>query len=203
MKIPLFLSLALFFFINCSKDEYRKPVNAGIYDSSYFFREFSPPFKINIIWDSSTFIGKGSDSIDINLDGEYDLIFNSQVVDIYKYKGGFIYENCNIDFKNGFGTVSKKFYIPQGQGSYTSVTWIDTLQYKTQIQRLNSWGSKVSLWSIIPMGFAPLSPWYETSNPYLYIGLRRIVGNNVKYGWILADGTTKKEVKILSYAFEK
>jgi len=69
----------LLFLSSCKKEDTREEVTAGIYDSSFTYHESSPSLKLNLKLDLLKNRYIGADSLDINLDGKFDLIINQRM----------------------------------------------------------------------------------------------------------------------------
>jgi hypothetical protein len=161
--------ITLFIFSSCSKEDTGKIVLAGIYDSDLFYYEFSTPLKVVLSLDTLTDNYIGEDSIDLNIDGEYD-IFISHRVHIPPESGTPSYEHYpyfKITLKNEVQVASKFQSYPVGHGQYDDVNWVDALNYETRIDVWTEWAEKnvfQLMWAIPPVGTSPYGPWYDLTN---------------------------------------
>ena len=83
MKLPHILLLSFLFLLilsSCKKDEeITSPIFAGVYNDSMLFHEFNPPLQIQLQTDTLKNIQYGIDSIDIDLDGSFDIHINQRI----------------------------------------------------------------------------------------------------------------------------
>jgi hypothetical protein len=199
----------LILFFSCEKDESRKAVYAGIYDTTYIYYEFVPPLKVLIQWDSLNYYGDGKDSIDLNLDGNFDLVISFHLLNW----DSFISSNDhNPKFpyyklipKNGLEFVSQKESIGVHENSTVSMIWIDTIQFNERIDNISSWSSnETNMWSSTYYdNLFSNGCWFTLNNTEMYIGLRMKKDSIYKYGWIKVNGISRENILFLSYALEK
>ncbi len=216
MKI-LIIPIVIFLLVvnSCKKDDtpiikIESKIYAGISDSNFVFKEFNPPFKILFKTDSLNYYKYGSDSIDINSDGLYDLIIRQRFF-MEGYHNTEISNNnypfCSLTFKNGFEVANKKEIFPIGLGQNGSVFWVDTLGYKNRIDNLSNWtksNTEIWMWVVPPTTFwGSNGCWYNLNNTEKYIGIRKEVNSKYKYGWIKMNQYSRENFEIISYAIEK
>jgi hypothetical protein len=201
--------LILLIFSSCKKEETRKAVTAGIYDSSFTFHEFSTPLKVELTLNTLTDNYQGSDSIDINQDGVYDLI-NSLRIHIPPPSGVPSWEQfpyCRLILKNGLEVATKIEYYSVGHGQNDDVNWVDTLNYENRIDNISEWSESNAIrtmWAIPPISYGvTYGPWYNPTNVVRYIGIRMKVGSRYKYGWIKVNEVSREDMQFISYAIEK
>lgn len=211
MKTSIYsIFVFLLFFYSCKKEEYRNPVFAGVYDSSFTFHEFNPPLKVNLKLDSLNNFYIGADSLDINLDGNFDLIIKQRMyLDITKpnYYTYDTYPYCLLTFRNGLEFSKKNQYYIQGHGQYGTNVGIDTLNYKNRIDNISEWSgtdTNAAMW------LDPDSPrsssngvWFYLTNAEKYIGIRMKINSRFKYGWIKVNEVSRENISFISYALEK
>lgn len=195
--------------LSCEKEDDRKPVLAGVYDNDFIFHEFSPALKVDLKLDTLNNYYHGSDSMDINLDGSYDLIISQRILtdtanpDRSNYKN---YPFCRLTLKNGLQVATKKECFPVGHGQTSEVNWVDTLQYQTRIDNFEQWSSNIShmMWAVPPTIFwGSDGCWYNLVNAERYIGIRMKINSRYKFGWIKVHQTSREEVSYISFALEK
>jgi len=152
---------------------------------------------------------KGSDSIDINLDGSYDIIIN-QRIHIPQASGTPSYEQFpyyRLDFKNGLSVATKVEYYIVGHGDYNNVNWVDTLNYESRIDNIAEWSEPNAsrfLWAVPPVNYAVSNgTWYYLTNSVNYIGIRMKIGSRYKLGWIKVNEISNEEILFVSCAIEK
>ena len=199
----------LLFLSSCKKEDTIQAVTAGIYDSSFTYHEFSPSIKVELTLDTSTDNYLGSDSIDINQDGAYDLII-SQRIHIPPTSGIPSFEQfpyCRLILRNGLEVATKIEYYSVGHGQYDDVNWVDTLNYENRIENISDWsGSNVvcTMWAIPPVPYGvSYGPWYFPTNEMKYIGIRMKIGSRYKYGWIKVNEISHEDMLFLGLALEK
>lgn len=208
-----FLSLILAL-SSCKKDDDNPPVNttiiqAGVYDSAFIYHAFSPALKISINWDSLNLYGFGTDSTDLDTDGNFDLVIDLSVLNydsIHLLQGlPNPFPNCRLVPKNGWeiAIYHETYYIGLGQTAVADFT--DTLSYGERIDQIPSWYGEtqtgIKMWGENPGGAGTPScgGWYYAEG-IKYIGLKRADG---KYGWIEIDSSDPYHPVFLSYAVQE
>lgn len=211
MKTSLFyILILLLFFCSCKKEDSRVPVFSGIYDSTFKYHEFSPPLKVMLKFNSLNNFYIGADSLDINSDGNFDLIIKQRmyldkVQPIYLTDDNNPY--CLLMFKNGLEFSTKIEYIPRGQGDIGYKIGIDTLNYKNRIDNISEWSSDMTnaaMW-LEPASnyYNSRGNWYYLKNAEKYIGLRMKINSRYKFGWIKVNELSRENILFISYAIEK
>ena len=192
----LFLSLSIISF-SCKKDVVK--INAGIYNSSFIYHEYSPALELNFIWDEQLSAYVGEDSIDIDFDSNYDMFITLEIPDSW-------YPCCKLELKNGFEVAICKETYGIGHGQYATAIFVDTLSYGDIISNLPDWSGDesqwINMWHASPgtESFAPsYGSWYYANN-IKYIGLKSL---SDKYGWIEVDAVDPYSPKILRYAIQQ
>lgn len=223
----LFLSiLVLFLFSSCEKDEDRPVVLAGVYNNNMLFNEFNQPLQIKLQTDTLKNIKYGIDSIDIDLDGSFD-IFISQRIYLkwsddfnrsYLEKDDFPFFGLRL--KNGFEVAYKNLSFPLGQGAFYSVEMVDTIPYQARLDKTTEWrdsnmhsssyigyyNNSIWFWGAPPSLFWLLGnygPWYRLNNKEMFIGVRKKIDAEYKLGWIKIKVFNHDKFEISSYAIEK
>jgi hypothetical protein len=196
-------------FVSCEKEDTRKAVYAGVYDSTFIYHEFGPSFKVNIQWDSLNYYGDGKDSIDLNLDGNYDVIISIHLQNWDAYINS---NDPNPKFpyyklmpKNGFELTSQIESISIHGNSSVSFIWVDTLKYNERIDNISSWSSyETNMWDVTYFdNLFSNGCWFTIKNSEMYIGLRMKNNSRYKYGWIKVNGISRENILFLSFALEK
>jgi len=209
-------SLYYFFFIllifsSCLKDDDNKIVSAGIYDSDYIYHEFSPPLKVDLKLDTIKDDYFWNDSIDINQDGINEL-FISQRIHIPAESGSPTFDHfpyLRLITKSDLQIARKIDYYAVGHGQVNEIDWVDTLNYKTQINDNNDWteGNDIlSIWLVPPLGAPgtlPYGTWFNLTNEEKYVGIRMKIGKRYKYGWIKLNVISRDDIQFICYAIEK
>ena len=203
--IPVYLLLI----ISCDKEIFRKNVVAGVHDDSFVFVKFTPSFKLNLILDSITKYYNGTDSIDINLDGNFDIVVSQRIEteeSISRIGTQDYFPYCWLKFKNGFevATKTETWVVPHGQ--IKSVSWIDTINYEGRIDDISGWFSDRyrHMW-VVPPGSheGSYGCWYNLTNEEKYIGIRMETDSKYKFGWIKVNQSSRDNIEFISYAIEK
>ena len=212
MKASLYYFLfILLIFSSCLKDDDNKIVSAGIYDSDYIYHEFSPPLKVDLKLDTIKDDYFWNDSIDINQDGIYEL-FISQRIHIPAESGSPTFDHfpyLRLITKSDLQIARKIDYYAVGHGQVNEIDWVDTLNYKTQINDNNDWteGNDIlSIWLVPPLGAPgtlPYGTWFNLTNEEKYVGIRMKIGKRYKYGWIKLNVISREDIQFICYAIEK
>jgi hypothetical protein len=212
--------LILLILSSCKKEEITFPVFAGIYNDSLFYHEFNPPWEITLQTDTLKNIKNGTDSIDMDRDGSFDLIVRQRFFLDYtdNYNPGYLKEDnfpyIGLRAKNDFDVAYQWMKVNVGQGYFNSISLVDALPYKTRIDQIKNWcNSSVSyyfgsengqiwLWGAPPSIFWTFGPWYSMTNTETYVGIRKKANGKYKFGWIKFKVTSRDQFEILSYAME-
>lgn len=228
MKLPHILLLNILFLLILSscKKEITSPVFAGVYNDSMLFHEFNQPLQIQFQTDTLRNIQYGIDSMDIDLDGRFD-IFISQRIYLdwsddfnrsYLEKDDFPF--IGLRLKNGFEVAYTNLSFPLGLGAFYSVEMVDTIPYQARLDKTTEWhdsnmhssayigyyNNSIWLWGIPPSSFWLLGdygPWYKLSNKEMFIGIRKKLDTEYKLGWVKIKVFNHDKFEILSYAIEK
>ena len=224
------LNILLLLILNsCNKDvieEITSPVFAGAYNDSMLFHELNPPLHIHLQTDTLQNIQYGIDSIDIDLDGSFDILciqriyldwsdnFNRN----YLKKDNFPF--IGLKLKNGFNIAFKRMSFPSGLGTYNSVAMVDTILQNTRLDKITDWqnsntgfvnymgyyNNAIWMWGVPPASYWLLGnygPWYNIINRDMYIGIRKENDNDSKLGWIKVKIYSRDKFEIMSYAIER
>jgi len=199
----------MLFITACKKTDSRKAILAGKYDSDLNFYKFDPDFRVDLVSDSVDNFKSGTDSIDIDQDGSYDLIVQLRIYESKKNDTNLkqeFYPFCNLMIKNGLevATRTETYYIGLGQTSY--VNWTDTIPYQNRIDGLTNWsGTDVNrwMWGVPPTSFwGSYGCWYNLVDADKYIGIRMKNNSEFKYGWIKVHQISRHDFSFVSYAIE-
>jgi hypothetical protein len=206
--ICFMILLVLFGSCKKDKDEARKAVYAGLYDTTFIYHEFVPPFKVNILWDSLNYYGDGKDSIDLSLDSNYDLLISFHLLYDENYQtyheGSPLQFNCKLIPKNGLEIATQIESITVHGSTTISLTWVDALKYNESIDNISSWSSgETMMWCGDTYTMFSSGCWFKLSNSEMYIGIRMKNNSQYKYGWIKVNGISRENILFLSYALEK
>jgi len=210
MKTSLYyISILLLFFYSCKKEQYRVPVFAGIYDSTFTYHEYTPPLKVNLKLYSQNNFYVGADSLDINSDGNFDLIIKQRMY-LDKIQPIYLTDDnnpyCLLVFKNGLEFSTKIEYIYRGQGDVGHKIGIDTLSYDSRIDNISEWSGDVTnaaMWLEPSSNFYnSRGNWYFLTNAEMYIGLRMKINSRYKFGWIKVNELSRENISFISYAIE-
>ncbi|MEZ5083421.1 MAG: hypothetical protein R2750_08235 [Bacteroidales bacterium] len=213
--IPILIILLALY--SCNKDNsepqifsIENQIFAGEYNADLDLKEFNPPLKVDLISDSLLNFKYGVDSIDINTDGNYDLIIHQRFImdwnDTVQISNT-NYPFCSLTLKNGLEVACKNeiFYIGLGQTS--SVLWVDSLEYLKRIDNLNDWSetnTNIWMWVVPPTSFwGSYGCWYNLIETEKYIGIRMKIITDYKFGWIKINQESRENFEFVSYAIEK
>jgi len=195
---------------SCKKEEPRKAVFAGIYYSTLDYHEFNPSLKVKLEFDSSLNTSYGVDSIDINSDGNFDLIIK-QRIRLDNNPAHHITDSdfpyCRLTLKNGLEVATKNEIYYIGLGQTNNVDWADTIQYNSRIDTISEWtdpNASIWMWVVPPTGlWGSNGCWYNLTNAEKYIGLRMKINSRYKLGWIKVNEISRENILFISYAIEK
>lgn len=214
MKLTQILLLAVIIpLTGCDKDEKnpdtaKTSVFAGKHVTNMLFTEFNPQVQPVLTLDSTGYLF-GSDSLDINADGSYDIIIEEQIWPDDSFPGGSTteYPFALLTLKNNLCAVLKNETFPIGLGQTTTVTWIDTLLLNSRIDTTHVWSepnAKHYLWVVPPATFwGSNGPWYNLTETERYIGLKLTTSSGTKYGWLKCYQKSRKEPVFVSCAIQK
>jgi len=208
--LVLNIFILILLIVSCKKEDTKNQVYAGKNDTNLNYTEFTPPFQINLESDSLNNIKYGMDSIDINSDGEFDLIINQRVLidwnDTIQISNS-NYPYCNLTIKNGLELAIKSETIYIGLGQTTEVIWVDTITYNTSINNITEWSkpnTSTWMWGVPPTTFwGSNGCWYNLADTERYIGIRMKINSEYKLGWIRVYQHSREKIEIISYALEK
>jgi len=203
--------------ISCN-DEFKNTnvVLAGRYDSASIYHEYLPPLKVKTELNISTGFYVGSDSIDLNLDGNFDMIISMSLHPndtIYKKGGRYYYPTCRMYLKNGFEVAMKGIPYACGHGICNHAPFIAAFEYGSDLSNFTEWSeseTNQTLWSIWPDDFGFKMPggwWSFVKNEEMYIGVRhKHKGPKntfyFNYGWIRVNAVSPQNTSFMSYAME-
>lgn len=223
MKLtPIFIINILILLIvsSCKKEEITSPVFAGIYNDSLFYHEFIPPWEITLQTDTLKNIKNGIDSIDIDLDGSFDMIIRQRIFLDYtdNYNRSYLKEDnfpyIGLKAKNDFEVAYQWLEVNVGQGYFNSISLVDALPYKTRIDKIDNWcdsgvsayfgsqNGQIWLWGAPRSVFWTFGTWYSMTNTETYVGIRKKTSMGYKFGWIKFKVYSRDKFEILGYAIE-
>lgn len=207
MKI-IALIILLIILYSCEEREFRYPVAAGKYNTHYLYTEYKPSIQLDLRIDSISGCYFGRDSIDIDMDGNYDLIIDQKhaIEEGSKDCLGENFPHVSITLKNDLELVEKIEYYSMGHGAVGSSYWVNALEYDTRIENCRDWSllKKKSLLWATPQGYTGYGGfWRGLEDTERYIGIRKKVESDYKYGWIKIYQSNYKRFEIKSCAIQK
>lgn len=199
-------------FLSCKKkDEPDPPAQpqdeteasyAGEYSDDFDYFAYSPAFEVDISWDTQHLYGTGSDSIDLDLDGSFDLFLTISVLDedsLHLLSGmpnPFPY--CSVNTSSAFTCAfyTSVFYIGLGQTS--SVSFVDRLDLSERIDTLSDWRNEGKMWQENPgdVGAPPFGDWSAVDDIH-YMAIKK---GTDRFGWVEIDASNREAFKILRCA---
>ena len=210
MKKYILLILSLLLILSsCREEKPQNPVMAGEYSTDFIFYQFYTPLTVELKYDSTTNYYSGTDSIDVNLDGNYDLIIKQhlQIPHLSDTPTNQLFPYCKLTPKNGLELAVNIQAYPAGFGTYKTVEWVDSINFQERIDEISDWSESSKsryMWSNAPDSFVFYNGfWYEVTNSEMYIGLRMKINSDYKYGWIKVKVISREDMRFLSYALEK
>lgn len=210
IHFALLLGFIICFTASCKKDntQSRKKVYAGVYDDDFIFKEFFPPLQVNFKWDSLNLYSYGSDSIDFDRDGQFDLIIQASLLNndslhlITGYPDPFPHYLLLLRNDLQIAFYWENYYFTPGQTA--AQIFVDTLSYNIRIDNISNLEvhpfKTQLMWEENQGGeFTPsYGGWYNAKNTK-YLGIKL----NDRFGWIEVDNTDNFHPKFVSYAIVK
>ncbi len=219
----IFLSI-IFLLLLCSCDkekEERIPVMAGTSNNDMLYYEYNPPLELQLQLYTLKKIKLGIDSIDIDLDGNFDIIINQRIFldwsddfnRSYLEKDNFPF--IGLRLKNGFEVAYKWIEVNVGQGYFNSISLVDALPYEARVDKIDNWcdssvssyfgsqNGQIWLWGAPPSTFWTYGTWYGMTNRETYLGIRKKTNSEYKLGWVKIKVFNHDKFEILSYTIEK
>lgn len=212
MKNSLYnLLIVLVVFSSCQKDdEPHRPVPAGVYDEAMDYTSLNPVLQITFVHDSILNIEYGKDSLDIDKDESFDIIISQRNLlgnTPTNINPNDTYPFCSLHVKNGVEVAihNETYYIGHGQTS--SVDWVDTIAYQTNLTNLLAWSESnrtVFMWLSPPTIFwGTDGPWYGLIDEEKYVAFRIKTKARYRYGWIRVMVTSRERMAVVGLAVEK
>lgn len=184
------------------------PVYAGVFNSDMLFNGLNPPLTVSLIYNEENRYYVGTDSLDLNSDGSFDMIIDvgipsNDTITITPY----LYPHTTLSYNNNLEVAINTEHYPLGLGQYGTIDWVDTLRYEERIDTFELW-SKESIWNFMwveppAVIWGSNGCWYEPENIERYIGIRMKKDTDFKYGWIKVKEISRTELQFTSYAIEK
>ena len=213
LQIYLFTSFVFLFVFSCAKEDEQdeilidnqNPVFTGIIDSANFYQDqFIPYIQLGTKFDFINMRYSGFDSVDIDLDGVTDFIFqyrysyNSDSSFNFNDGSFFTIRSCN-NFQ--FACSKKTFEVGLGQ-QYTTYNAY-AFDFNTRMDNLDDWLFGADLWVIPPpnMFTKPHGNWF-ISDDEKYLPLRNNRSWDKKYGWLKIKVVNSTHMELVSYAIE-
>jgi hypothetical protein len=185
-----------------------KQISIGYYDDNYHHISFDN-YDFTLAKGSCGY-SNGLDSIDMDADNDYDIFIDGHMCDY-----SIFFDNCCpppmdcIPDGSEFKIILDKDYevaVTKDSICCTVVfNFIDTLIAGDYIDtslcfiQNNNW---TFFWSDMLPSEVTRGNWYRLGD-YRYIGIRKHIGSEYKYGWIKAIITEDHIFKLSEYAFEK
>ncbi len=214
MRIVILSIIVLALIMSCKKDQVEPEpepqvtfytITAGQSGAGFSVTTNTNPNSFNVNYDSLNLYGVGYDSIDINLDGSFDLFFELNVINpdsmhlitgvpnpmpslmVYSY--------------DSFESILLEDAVPIGMGGYNYYEYADTLASGMVISSGDNWKSLITpglaMWLEAPAGGSQNNgPWGGGYDGYMAVRF------NGKYGWVHIDCTNSNDPLIMGYAIE-
>jgi hypothetical protein len=218
MKLPCILILNILFFLilsSCKKDEIEEitsPVFAGVYNDSMLFHEINPPLQIKLETDTLQNIQYGIDSIDIDLNGSFDIFISQRIyldwTDNFNkaYLEEYNYPFTRLIFRNGLEVATKRHKVSMPHDNSHVEIWVDTLSFSYPIYNKMDWSganSFYNMWCITSSMYqGTYGTWFYIKDEERFIGIRMKMQSEYKYGWVKINQKSRENLEILSYAIE-
>jgi hypothetical protein len=210
MKVTLLLLSSTLILSSCKKNcdsdvlDETIPVRAGGYNSDFHFYKFEDNYYIEIE-DKGCGTSRGFEALDLNMDGETDLIISELIFDLNEYD----YMACcppplecfpSLSYSIIYRTDTSIFEISSinNDDLHYSGHFTDTLNFNDNIDTLNTW---VNRSYIIDKSQYSKNPWLKIAEDK-YIGVRSYSDSTYKHGWIKI-GIENERVVLREMAFQK
>lgn len=205
MRYSLLISVSLLL-LSCKKKEIiepeRKSIKIGVVDDSYHYHEYVNPVLLQYTDTDSTINAKiGIDSLDVDLDGiiDFQLKSHDQLDAAVQKSALYFYRLIPVgDFQISY--FLKTYYAKYKNFSerYANKFVTGDLLYYEEFH----WDSiYTSLWCGHTQAPIPRGPWNTITGVY-QIGIRKLVGNSYKYGWITLNIVSSNEIYFVNYALQ-
>lgn len=207
----ILLGLFTLLVVSCKKDNETnnsnnatptKNILAGINDGTFSSYDYQPNLEVALVWDAQNLYGAGSDSIDLDMNGSYDLFVVLNVLnnDSTHLLGGALpnpFPVCSMSTSSEFQLAFYTVGYAIGMGQTSSASFIDRLNLSERIDLLTDWRHSGVLWQQNPgsAGTPPFGDWYSATSSN-YIGIKQ---NGNKYGWIEVDASDPYRPKFVRY----
>lgn len=215
-QINLFLLILVFFIAGCKKLN-QPPSTVVILDnqsSSWNITNFTPALNFNVHWDVNDLYGSAEDSLDIDGDNQFDIVFRLKLINqdsIHLLGGGmpnpFPGFSAYCPNSSGWEMATEKELMYAGLGTVVTWYWIKPLIMGYDLTNHDVWKTSANIWQENPIPFQlSFGPWYSTQD-IRYIGLKknRTFGDIIfpLYSWIELDCTDRQNPKIIRVAVHK
>ena len=182
------------------------PVYAGVSDSNFVVYDYQPNLEVSITWDVQLLYGVVNDSIDLDLNGIFDVYITMNVLnpDSAYLLGGAMpnpFPGFTISTSSEFQLAFYTESYPIGMGQTGSASFVDRLDVNERIDLLSDWRDGGTMWQENPgvIGAPPYGDWHSASNSN-YIGIKQ---NGDKFGWIEMDGSDVNHPKFVRCAIRQ
>ena len=206
--LRLSLSFCLLSLLSCKKDTPLSPeipahIKAGNEDNMVYTEYGQPIALIYTSHDSTVYSKFGNDSIDVDLDGVYDFILNSKSPYQMEYNvpQSFYYSLqpvSNIELAYTEEILVTKY------GNFKDY-WVNGYNHNDHISKEDQvWRNTTTyFWEFNPMlPSASKGPWFDGSHGTRYVGIRKKVNHQYKYGWVKINHVSRDEIYFVGYALE-
>lgn len=179
-------------------------IKAGVYDGTYEYHDYQPGIQATINWDAQNLYGYAYDSIDLDLNGSYDLYITINALNMdsaYLLQGALPnpFPNITLSTPTEFEIGKYTETYPIGLGQTATVEFADRLDYDERVDVITNWNSGCTMWQSNPTATMPYGDWYSANATY-YLGVRK---NGSLYGWIEVDATDSGNPIFESFAIQQ
>lgn len=196
--------------IACKKEtvepEPMATVFAGVFDTTFGYYQHPGNTVMEVTWDSLNLYGRAEDSVDLDLNGSFDLYF--EVVrfnfdSIHLLNGPSYplnYPKCVVRSSTEYEFSMYKVNYGTGHGQVGQYWYVGRLDANDPVDTRAYWSREAELWTSFPPSlFAPPgSAWFQADGSD-FIAIKR---GEYQYGWVEIDASDRNNPIVKSFAIQ-
>lgn len=210
-KISIAVTLVLIALLMACKKETVEPepmatVFAGVYDSTFSYYQHPGNTVMEITWDSLNLYGRAEDSVDLDLNGSFDLYFEVlrfNFDSIHLLNGPSYplnYPKCVVQSSTEYEFSMDKVVHGMAHGQVGHYWYVGRLDANDPVDTRGYWSRGAELWTSFPPSSSapPGSAWFQADGSD-FIAIKR--GEN-QYGWLEIDASDRYNPIVKSFAIQ-